>query len=135
MKIRIIDYGVKILPTRAHPYDAGSDVYVPEACVIPARSSIRIPLGFGVEIPAGHVGYVMSRSGLSSMGISCETPPIDTGYTGQVHAVVTNHTNSDYRVHEGDRIGQLVVLPVILADYTLGDVEKRGDAGFGSTGK
>lgn len=135
MKIKLFDYGMTVLPTRAHPYDAGADVYSPARYVVPARSTIRVPLGFGVDVPAGHVGYIMSRSGLSSMGIACETPPIDTGYTGQVHAVLTNHTGQDYCVHEGDRIGQLVILPVILADFILGDVETRGNAGFGSTGR
>lgn len=135
MKIKVYDYGLKTLPTRAHPYDAGADVYAVERYVIPARSSMRIPLGFGIAVPPGFAAFIISRSGLSSLGICCETPPIDCGYTGQIHAILTNHTDKDYPVRAGDRIGQLVLMPVVIAEYTLGDVDLRGDAGFGSTGK
>lgn len=139
MKIKIIDYGYKNLPKRAHYNDAGADVY---ACPhtehkkvkLWANSSAKIPLGFGLEIPDGYMGLVFPRSGLSSKGITCELPPIDSGYRGEIHAIMTNNTNTDYWIEEGERIGQLVILPIILADFVTELGEERDTGAFGSTG-
>lgn len=138
MKIKIIDFGYENLPKRAHYNDAGADVY---ACPhtnskvkIWANSSIKIPLGFGLEIPDGYMGLVFPRSGLSSKGITCELPPIDSGYRGEIHAIMTNNTNTDYWIEKGERIGQLVILPVVLAEYVTELGEERDLGAFGSTG-
>lgn len=141
MKIKLIDYGYKNKPLRAHYNDAGADVYVcskneyGRVRVFP-HSSTKIPLGFGLEIPDGYMACVFPRSGLSSKGITCELPPIDSGYRGEIHAIVTNHTGENVFFDDGDRIGQLVVLPMVIADFVdaddLGD--SRGVGAFGSTG-
>ena len=139
MKIKIIDFGYENLPKRAHYNDAGADVY---ACPhtkhdkirLWANSSLKIPLGFGLEIPDGYMGLIFPRSGLSSKGITCELPPIDSGYRGEIHAIMTNNTNTDYYVEKGERIGQLVIMPVVLADFVTELGEERASGAFGSTG-
>lgn len=135
MKIRLIkfdDFYQK--PVRAHYNDAGADVYAPRNVSIQKGAVKKIGLGFGVEIPDGFTGFIFPRSGLAAKGIVCELPPIDSGYRGEVHAVISNHSGEFYQVKKGERIGQLVIVPCVLAEFceTLGDV--RGVGSFGSTG-
>ena len=138
MKIKLIDFGYTYKPQRAHYNDAGADVYARIGgsfgkIRLWANDSAKIPLGFGVEIPDGYMGLILPRSGLSSQGISCEASPIDSGYRGEVHAIMTNNTRTDYFVNDGDRIGQLVILPVVLADFVSELGKDRGSGAFGST--
>ena len=138
MKIKIIDYGYEKLPFRAHANDAGADVHVclhdKIAIRIPPHNTVKIPLGIGLVLPDGYAAYVFPRSGLSSKSIVCELPPIDSGYRGEIHAIVTNCSNIDYIVRNGDRIGQLVIMPTVIADFITEDIEERGTGAFGSTG-
>lgn len=140
MKIKVIPYGYANLPKRAHENDAGADVY---AClrgplhrdvIIYPHETVKIPLGFGLELPDGYMACVYPRSGLSSQGIVCELPPIDSGYRGEVHAIVSNLGNEPFTVNDGDRIGQLVVTPVVIADFVTEMGKPRGTGAFGSTG-
>ena len=135
MKIKLIDYGATNLPYRAHENDAGADVYSHENITVPANGTVKIGLKFGLKLPDGYAAFVYPRSSLSSKGITCEIPPIDSGYTGEIHAIVTNHTRKSYMIWSGDRIGQLVVLPIVIPEFVFGDFKERGDGGFGSTGK
>ena len=89
MKIQLIDFGGRS-PERAHANDAGADVFSPKNAVIRPGDICKLPLGFGLKIPDGYAGYIFPRSGLSSQGIVCELPPIDSGYTGEVHAIISN---------------------------------------------
>lgn len=140
MKIRVIDFGYTKLPFRAHNNDAGADVHVclhdQDSWIIGPNTTVKIPLGLGLKLPDGYAAYVFPRSGLSSCGIVCELPPIDSGYRGEIHAIVTNCSNKDFTVHNGDRIGQLVIMPVVVADFIPDSVEiaERGSGAFGSTG-
>ena len=134
MKIKILDFGYKNMPTRAHDNDAGMDVYVTKKTRLFPCSATKIPLGFGLEIPDGYCGFIMPRSGLSSKGITCELSPIDSGYRGEVHAIVTNCNNTDQWINEGERIGQLVILPIVICDLVTERGAERGDGAFGSTG-
>lgn len=135
MKIKLIDFGYMAAPRRVHANDAGADVEALVSCVIPPHTTVKIPLGFGLVLPDGYAAYVFPRSGLSSKGIVAELPPIDSGYRGQIHAIVSNLTDHDYYVEAGERIGQLVITPVVLADFIITDIEQRGENAFGSTGK
>lgn len=135
MKIKLIDFGYKHAPCRAHENDAGADVYVNEDYTLMPGTTTKIPLGFGLELPDGYAAYIFPRSGLSSKGIVCELPPIDSGYRGNVHAIVSNVSNEPFNVKSGDRIGQLVVMPVIIADFITHDIKERGTGAFASTGK
>lgn len=134
MKIKLIPYGTALYPMRAHDNDAGADVYAQEQYLLQPNDICSIPLGFGVEIPDGYVGYVFPRSSLSARGIVCQLPPIDSGYRGEIHAVVANISKQPYIINSGDRIGQLVVMPVVIADY-VHTLNERGTGAFGSTGK
>lgn len=139
MRIKMIDYGAEKMPFRAHENDAGADVHIcfhdKEKQVLPAGQTIKVPLGIGLCLPDGYMACVYPRSGLASKGIVCELPPIDSGYRGEIHAIVTNCSNQEYWLENGDRIGQLVVTPVVIADFSFDDISERGDNGFGSTGK
>ena len=135
MKIKLIDFGYKNAPSRNHENDAGADVYSTETLIVYPHTTEKIPLGFGLELPDGYAAYIFPRSGLSANGIVCELPPIDSGYRGEVHAIVSNVSNYAYRIHIGDRIGQLVIMPVVIADFIDYDIKERGDGAFASTGK
>ena len=134
MKIQLIDYGGSS-PQRAHENDAGADVFSPKDQRIEPGQICKMPLGFGLRIPDGFAGYIFPRSGLSSQGIVCELPPIDSGYEGEIHAIVSNVSNQSYEIRTGDKIGQLVILPVLIPDFTYETWKERGTDAFGSTGR
>lgn len=139
MKVKVIDFGYEKLPMRAHANDAGADVCAcmhdkKRICIFP-HETVKIPLGLGLYLPDGYAAYIFPRSGLSSKGLTCELPPIDSGYRGEIHAIVTNCSDQKQYVDFGDRIGQLVILPCVIADFITEDIEERGANGFGSTGK
>lgn len=138
MKIKVLNFGYENLPFRAHENDAGADVYAclhnSDNIVIPPNTTIKIPLGLGLVLPDGYMACVYPRSGLSTLGIVCELPPIDSGYRGEIHAIVTNLSNMPYIVSNGDRIGQLVITPVVIVDFVTEEGEQRGTEAFGSTG-
>lgn len=140
MKIKIIDYGYTKLPFRAHDNDAGADVHVclhenTTKYTLEPGETYKVPLGLGLELPDGYAAFVFPRSGLSSKGIVCELPPIDSGYRGEIHAIVHNGSNVPYEIKNDDRIGQLVITPVVIADFVTETGEQRGTGAFGSTGK
>ena len=138
MKVKVIDFGYENLPKRAHDNDAGADVHVcmhnKEYYEIEPHETVKIPLGLGLVLPDGYAAYVFPRSGLSSKGIVCELPPIDSGYRGEIHAIVSNVSDKPFTVNNGDRIGQLVIMPVVVADFVTERGEQRGTGAFGSTG-
>lgn len=134
MKIQLIDFG-GLSPQRAHANDAGADVFSPKNEVIYPGQICKIPLGFGLKIPDGFAGYIFPRSGLSSLGIVCELPPIDSGYRGEVHAIISNVSNKKYVIRSGEKIGQLVIMPVLIPEFTFDEWEERGTGAFGSTGR
>ena len=137
MRIKIIDFseaGSLSLPFRAHYNDAGADVYCPKDVYVGDGKTVAIGLGFGVEIPDGLMGMIYVRSGMARKGITVEMPPIDSGYRGEIHAVITNHTGGAIKLQKGDRIGQLVIQPIILAEYVRELGDERNTGAFGSTG-
>ena len=138
MKIELIDFGAGTkghFPKRAHAFDAGADVFAPYKVNVKPNETAKIPLGFGVKIPQGFAGYIFPRSSTAKAGVTCHVPPIDCGYTGEIHAVLTCHSDYAYLIEEGDKIGQLVIMPCVIADFVTEMPETRGANGFGSTGK
>ena len=137
MKV-ILDEGAK-MPTKAHTTDAGWDLYAREDKIVPARASATFDTGVHIELPHRTVGLLKSKSGLNvKFGITSEGV-IDVGYTGSIVAKLYNNSFNDYRVKKGDKITQLVIVPLALVD-TLEVVEEfsetaRGDNGFGSSGR
>lgn len=136
MKIKL-DKGA-IAPTRAHPYDAGLDLYTVNAFSIPSKMSGTIDTGVHVEIPEGWVGFIKSKSGLMvNRGVTTDGT-IDAHYTGSIKVCLFNHGDKSYVGNAGDKIAQLVVVPCLLPRLELVDsLEEtdRGDCGFGSTGR
>lgn len=133
MQIKLIDFGYENKPARAYSNDAGADVFSMIDAVIPPHRTLKIPLGFGLELPEGLAAFVGPRSGLSSKGISCEMAPIDSSYRGECHAIVINNTVEPYVINKNDRIGQLIVMPIVIPTFVT-KMTTRGNNGFGSTG-
>lgn len=136
MKV-VLDKGAK-MPTRAHETDAGLDLYAREGAVVPARGSATFDTGVHIEIAHGSAGFLKSKSGLNVNHDITSEGVIDCGYTGSIVVKLYNNGDKDYEVNAGDKISQLVILPVLLSDCELADSlndSERGDGGFGSTGK
>ena len=136
MRIKL-DNGAK-MPTRAHDTDAGLDIYSRETKTIRARRSKVFDTGVHIELQKGTVGMLKSKSGLNvKHGITSEGV-IDVGYTGSIRAKLYNNSDEDYTVKAGDKITQLVILPILTPELELVDSledTERGDNGFGSSGK
>lgn len=130
-----------ILPTRAHPGDAGLDLYALEPGLLAPGARATIRTGVAVEIPVGYAGLVMPRSGLASRsGIALVNAPglIDAGYRGELKVLLLNtDRKTRCEIAAGDRIAQLVLTavqtPVVVEVAELSD-STRAAGGFGSTG-
>jgi dUTP diphosphatase len=131
-----------LLPGRAHAGDAGLDLHACEDAHIGPGERWSVGTGLAVEIPEGHAGLVLPRSGLArEHGIALVNAPglIDSGYRGEVRVLLLNTDPAEvFRIEPGDRIAQLVVVPVASADpvdaSALSD-SARGGGGFGSSGR
>lgn len=136
MKIKL-DEGA-YMPTRAHETDAGLDLYAREIKTVPARGSAVFDTGVHVELPIGTVGMLKSKSGLNvNWGLTNEGV-IDVGYTGSIRVKLYNNSDTPYWVNTGDKISQLVIMPILTPILELvDDLEEteRGNGGFGSTGR
>jgi dUTP pyrophosphatase len=133
MKI-MLDNGAK-MPTRAHPWDAGLDLYAMHDGEVYLNTVFDT--GVHVEIPEGYVGFIKSKSGLMVNHNITTDGTIDAHYTGSIKVKLFNHGEDSYLVHAGDKIAQLVIVPCIQPRMELVDsLEEtdRGDNGFGSTG-
>jgi dUTP pyrophosphatase len=131
-----------VLPTRAHGGDAGLDLYACEAAHIGPGERWSIGTGIAVEIPDGHAGLVLPRSGLArDHGISLVNSPglIDSGYRGELRVLLLNTDPAEtFRVEPGDRIAQLLIAPIAAADPVETPAlseSVRGEGGFGSSGR
>jgi dUTP pyrophosphatase len=131
-----------ILPMRAHPGDAGLDLFACEAAHIGPGERWSVGTGIAVEIPDGHAGLVLPRSGLAKKhGIALVNAPglIDSGYRGEIRVLLLNTDPAElFRVEPGDRIAQLVITPIALpepVEATELAESARADGGFGSSGK
>lgn len=130
------------LPTRAHEGDAGLDLYACEAAHIGPGERWSVGTGIAVEIPEGHAGLVLPRSGLARKhGVTLVNGPglIDSGYRGEVRVLLLNTDPAEtFRVESGDRIAQLVISAVALPEPVEAEAlteSARGEGGFGSSGR
>lgn len=127
-----------ILPTRAHPWDAGLDLYAKKGNTVASFDSCVFDTGVHVEIPEGYVGLIKSKSGLMVKHDIVTDGTIDAHYTGSIKVKLFNLGETNYDVNAGDKIAQLVILKCELPELEVVDrLEEtdRGDGGFGSTGK
>ncbi|ERK72637.1 dUTP diphosphatase [Leifsonia aquatica] len=131
----------ELLPTYAHPGDAGADLCAAEAVTLAPGERHTVATGVSIALPDGYAAFVVPRSGLAMRhGITIVNSPgtVDAGYRGEIRVTVLNTDRSmPYDIAVGDRIAQLIVMPVTRARFipvdTLPD-SHRGTAGFGSSG-
>jgi dUTP pyrophosphatase len=128
-------------PVYAHPGDAGADLVAAEAARLEPGERALIGTGVRIALPEGYVAFVVPRSGLAvKHGITVVNAPgtVDAGYRGEIKVSLLNtDRRSAYDVAVGDRIAQLIIMPVARADFIPMDElpdSVRGDGGFGSTG-
>jgi dUTP pyrophosphatase len=129
------------MPAYAHPGDAGADLHAAESVVLEPGERATVGTGVAIALPDGYVAVVVPRSGLAFRhGITIVNAPgtVDAGYRGEIKVSLLNtDAREAYRIEQGDRIAQLVVMPVSRARFV--EVERlpgslRGEGGFGSTG-
>jgi len=127
------------IPSYAHVGDAGADVYSVAEVTLQPSDRAAIPTGLAVDIPLGYEIQVRPKSGLAlKHGITVLNSPgtVDAGYRGEIQVIVINLGKEVYTFAKGQKIAQLVLKPVIQAQYIEGELgtSDRGVGGFGSTG-
>lgn len=129
------------VPAYAHPGDAGADLMAAEAVVLAPGARATVPTGVSIALPDGYVAFVVPRSGLAAKhGITIVNSPgtVDAGYRGEIRVTILNtDAEHPFPIEVGDRIAQLIVMPVARARFVPVNTlpgSHRGEAGFGSTG-
>lgn len=129
-----------IMPCKAHPTDAGYDLFARDTQIVSAKESATFDTGVHIELPVGSVGLIKSRSGLMfKHNIVAGEGVIDVGFSGSIGVKLFNQSGRDYKVNAGDKICQLVILHL----ENVGELEvvesldetERGSNGFGSSGR
>jgi dUTP pyrophosphatase len=141
LRVTLLGDGAR-LPSRAHRGDAGLDLHAAEGASIGPGERANVGTGIAVEVPSGHAGLVLPRSGLAARhGIALVNSPglIDSGYRGEIRVLLMNTDRADtFEVAPGDRIAQLLVVPfaeaepIEVAELTA---SMRAEGGFGSSGR
>jgi dUTP pyrophosphatase len=129
------------IPAYAHPGDAGADLVSIEDVTLGPGQRATVGTGVSIALPDGFVAFVVPRSGLAARhGITIVNSPgtVDAGYRGEIRVTLLNTDNAEaYSVAIGDRIAQLIVMPIAQARFVQVDTlpgSHRGEAGFGSSG-
>lgn len=138
MDLQQLDFDLPV-PGYAHPGDAGLDLYAAHDAIVTGET-VLIPTGVAVAVPDGYVGLVCPRSGLSKHGVTVANAPgvVDSGYRGELMVRLTTTSATPYQVERGDRVAQLLIVPVLRPEVTVADHiddTERGTNGFGSTGR
>lgn len=127
----------EFLPQRANPTDAGADLKSAETVEIYPGEQKLVDCGVAVKIPKSYAGFVFNRSSQGKRGITIphSVGVIDSDYRGNIKVILRNLSEDPYKIEKGDRIAQLVIMPILLCDFvdTWNDTA-RGTGGFGSTG-
>lgn len=126
------------LPKYAHPGDVGMDLYAMETVVVEPMEHIRIYHGFALEFEEGYAAVVKDKSSISKAGLTQMGGVFDAGYRGEYNTHLVNLSDKPYTIEEGDKVSQLIIYPVVIAELeeaeTLSDSD-RGEGAFGSTGR
>ncbi|MBD2187960.1 dUTP diphosphatase [Pseudanabaena mucicola] len=127
------------IPSYAHTGDAGADVFTVDEITLQPQQRAAIPTGLAVDIPLGYEIQVRPKSGLAlKHGVTVLNAPgtVDAGYRGEIQVIMVNLGTEAYTFAKGQKIAQLVLKPVIRANYIEGELgnSDRGTGGFGSTG-
>lgn len=137
IKIKKLKENAK-LPKYAHLGDVGMDMYAMETVTIAPMEHYRFYHGFALEFPEGNAGIVMDKSSISKAGLIHMGGVFDAGYRGEYNTHLVNLGSEPYTVEEGDKVSQLVIVPVVIAELEETDIlseSNRGMGAFGSTGK
>lgn len=137
LRFRKLDPSAKA-PTRAHPDDAGLDLYAVKDAELRPGASAMVPTGVSVEVPDGHVGLILDRSSMAKLGLKTAGGVIDAGYRGEVGVILWNISGKVHRLSAGDRIAQLLIIPIAVPAVEEAEAlseTQRGAKGFGSTGR
>ncbi|MFA6392944.1 MAG: dUTP diphosphatase [Candidatus Paceibacterota bacterium] len=125
-------------PSYAHPGDVGMDLYAMETVTIKPMEHYRFFHGFAMEFPEGNAGIIMDKSSISKAGLIHMGGVFDAGYRGEYNTHLVNLSDKSYTVEEGDKVSQLVIVPVAIVEIEETDTlseSSRGMGAFGSTGK
>jgi dUTP pyrophosphatase len=129
------------VPVYSHPGDAGADLVASEAVTLESGQRATVGTGVSIALPDGYAAFVVPRSGLAAKhGITVVNSPgtVDAGYRGEIRVTLLNtDTTSPYEIAVGDRIAQLIIMPVTRAQFIPVETlpgSLRGESGFGSTG-
>ena len=126
------------MPSYAHPGDVGMDLYSMETVTIAPGEHYRFWHGFAFEFPEGYAAIVKDKSSISKAGLHTMGGVFDAGYRGEYNTHLVNLSSEPYTIEAGDKVSQLIIYPVAIAELEevdeLGD-SARGEGGFGSTGK
>ena len=137
LKIKKLKEDAK-LPSYGHPGDVGMDMFSMEAVTIPPMGHYRFWHGFALELPEGYGAFVMDKGSISKAGLKTMGGVFDAGYRGEYNSHLVNLSDKPYNVEVGDKVSQLVILPLEIAKLEevkeLGE-SSRGEGRFGSTGK
>lgn len=137
IRIRLFSPGARV-PSKSHQGDAGWDLYSSsDVTVLPGETKV-VPTGVAMEIPEGWYGQIKARSGLGSKGVVVTAGVVDSGYRGEIGVVVVNtKRDGEFAFRAGDKVAQMVFLPVPEVEFELREeleATARGADGFGSTG-
>jgi len=127
----------EFLPRRANRTDAGADLMSKEDLEIYPGEQKLVGTGVATKIPEGYAGFVFNRSSQGKKGITIphSVGVIDADYRGEIKVLLKNISDDPYKISRGDRIAQLVIMPVLLPDFVdVWNDTERGTGGFGSTG-
>lgn len=138
LKVRLAHPEAQV-PSKAHPGDAGFDLYAVRDTILEPKSTTEVDFGIAVEIPYNYVGKLCGRSSYNRKGLIVRLGIIDAGYRGTLSAVVYNTTNYTEKITKGSKCAQLLLVPIadiheVEVVETLSE-SSRGTGGFGSTGK
>ena len=130
-----------IIPFYAHPGDAGLDLFSVEEVTIEPGKRQLVATGISIELPKNTEAQVRPRSGLAlKYGVTVLNSPgtIDEGYRGEIKVILINHGEEAFKINRGDKIAQMVIMPVLtvgIEEVEILNDSERGEGGFGSTGK
>ncbi len=126
------------LPKYHLPGDVGMDMYAMETVTIPPMGHYRLWHGFALEFEEGHAAIVKDKSSISKAGLHTMGGVFDAGYRGEYNTHLVNLSSEPYTIEEGDKVSQLIIYPVVIAELEETDIlgeSARGEGMFGSTGK
>ncbi|MCX6752683.1 MAG: dUTP diphosphatase [Candidatus Nomurabacteria bacterium] len=126
------------LPKYHHPGDVGMDLYSMETVTIKPGEHCRFWHGFALEFPEGYAAIIMDKSGISKAGLKSMGGVYDAGYRGEYNTQLVNLSDESYTFEEGDKVSQLVIVPIAIVELEETDKlseSARGEGKFGSTGR